>query len=408
MHLRGSNDRDSISDCPIMIAGAGPAGISTWLHLQKKAPELASNSIVIEKAVFPRDKLCGGALCVWGADVLAGLGVDLDTPSLFVSDLEFRFGKKISRLHHDNYFRIMQRLDFDHELAGAAVKRGLELHEDEKLIDVFRSPHKLIVVTNKGKYDVQVLVGADGAFGTVRRKMLPSQKRHIAPALQILTSADLRYDSEFTEKKTVVDLTAINEGLQGYVWHVPCVRGEIPTIAHGIVDFRLCPNKPRADMKKILSRILKSRNIRKSSKAWSSHPIPWLSDDDIISQPNVILAGDAAGIEPAFGGGIHLSLSYGDLAAQAIIDAFQKDDFSFHDYQERVWSHSVGIFVAKCTRLAREMYSGKANPLDVARELFLPDYNTSRLMHQMIAQYQKLHRQDRHEENGQTSGTDAI
>ncbi len=393
MHLRGLNNGDSLLNCPIMIVGAGPAGISTWLHLQKEAPQLARHSIVIEKAIFPRDKLCGGALCVWGADVLACLGVDLDIPSLFVSDLELRFGKEIDCLHHNNYFRVMQRADFDHALAKEAVKRGLELHEDEMLINVLRTEHKLIVITNKGKYAVQVLIGADGAFSTVRKKMLPFQKRHLAPTLQILAPADSRYDSEFTEKKTVVDLTAINEGLQGYVWHVPCLKDKAPSIAHGIVDFRLCPNRPRADMKKIFSRALQSRNIHKGPKTWSSHPIPWHSDEDILSQGNVILVGDAAGVEPAFGGGIHLSLSYGDLAAQAIINAFQKDDFSFCNYQESVQSHSVGMFVAKCTRLALEMYGGKANPLEVVRELFDLNYDPSFIMRQLLSRYLELHPQ---------------
>ncbi len=393
MHLRGLNNGDSLLNCPIMIVGAGPAGISTWLHLQKEAPQLARHSIVIEKAIFPRDKLCGGALCVWGADVLACLGVDLDIPSLFVSDLELRFGKETDCLYHNNYFRVMQRADFDHALAKEAVKRGLELHEDEMLIDVLRTEHKLIVITNKGKYAVQVLIGADGAFSTVRKKMLPFQKRHLAPTLQILAPADSRYDSEFTEKKTVVDLTAINEGLQGYVWHVPCLKDKAPFIAHGIVDFRLCPNRPRADMKKIFSRALQSRNIHKDPKTWSSHPIPWHSDEDILSQGNVILVGDAAGVEPAFGGGIHLSLSYGDLAAQAIINAFQKDDFSFCNYQESVQSHSVGMFVAKCTRLALEMYGGKANPLEVVRELFDLNYDPSFIMRQLLSRYLELHPQ---------------
>jgi flavin-dependent dehydrogenase len=281
----------------------------------------------------------------------------------------------------------MQRSEFDHVMAKAAVKRGLELHEDEMLIDVLRNQHKLVVITNKGKYAVQVLVGADGAFSTVRKKMLPFQKRHFAPTLQILAPADSRYDSEFTEKKTVVDLTAINEGLQGYVWHVPCLKDKTPSIAYGIVDFRLCPNRPRADMKKIFSRALQSRNINKGPKTWSSHPIPWQSDEDILSQTNVILVGDAAGIEPAFGGGIHLSLSYGDLAAQALINAFQKDDFSFCNYQERVKSHSVGRFVAKCTRLALEMYGDKVNPLDAARELFDLNYDTSIIMRQLLSRY---------------------
>lgn len=376
-----------------MIVGAGPAGISTWLHLQKEAPELARNSVVIERAIFPRDKLCAGGLCAWVTDVLANLRVDLHIPSLYVSDLEFRFGKEINRLHQGNCFRVVQRVDFDHSLARAAVKRGLELHDDEMLMDVLRTRNKLIVTTNKGKYGVQALVGADGALSTVRKKMFPFQKRHLAPTLQIFAPADTRYDAEFTEKKMIVDLTPINEGLQGYVWHVPCLRNKVPSIAHGISDFRVCPNRPRADMKKIFSRELRRRNIHQSPKTWSSHPIPWYSDDDTLSRPNVILVGDAAGIEPAFGGGIHLSLSYGEVAAQAIIDAFEKDDFSFRDYQQRIEPHEVGKFIARCTRLALEMYGGKMNPLDAAREAVAPRYDSSAVMRQLLTEFLKLHPQ---------------
>lgn len=396
MHLRGLNNGENLLNCPIMIVGAGPAGISTWLYLQKTAPLLARRSIVIEKSIFPRDKVCAGALCFWVADVLTDLGLDLDTlfssfDSKFDSDLEFRFGKEIDRLHQNNYFRVVQRAEFDHALAKEAVKRGLELHEDEMVIDVLRAQHKLIVITDKARYSVQVLVGADGAFSTVRKKMLPFKKLHLAPTLQILSPADSRYDSEFTEKKTVLDLTAINEGLQGYVWHVPCLKDKTPTIAHGIVDFRLYPNLPRADMKKIFSRTLQRRNIHKGPKIWSSHPIPWHSDEDILSKANVILVGDAAGIEPAFGGGIHLSLSYGDLAAQAIIDAFQKDNFSFSNYKESFQSHSVGGFIARCTRMALELYGGKIKPMDAAREIFDTNYDPLFIMRQLLSRYLELH-----------------
>jgi flavin-dependent dehydrogenase len=376
-----------------MIVGAGPGGVSTWLHLQKYAPQLARHSIIVEKAIFPRDKLCAGGLCLWVADILAYLGVDLDIPSLFVSDIELRFGKEIDRLHQHNYFRIVQRLDFDHALAKAAMKRGLELHEGEMLIDVLRNRNKLIVRTNKGKYNVQALVGADGAFSTVRKKMIPSQKRHLAPTLQIFAPADSRYDTEFTQKKMTVNLTPINEGLQGYVWHIPCLKDKAPFIAHGIGDFRIWPHRPRADMKKIFGRELQSRNIHRVPKTWSSYPVPWVSDDDILSQRNVILVGDAAGIEPAFGGGIHLSLSYGEVAARAIIDAFQKDDFSFRDYRQRVQSHEVGKFIAKCTLLALEMYGGKMNPLHAAREVVAPRYDSPAMMRQLLSRFLELHHQ---------------
>jgi flavin-dependent dehydrogenase len=393
MTSRELNTGEKLLNCPIMIVGAGPAGISTWLHLQKDAPQLARHSVVVEKAIFPRDKLCAGGVCIWAQELLANLMADLNIPSLYVSDLEFRFGKEIDRFHHQNYFRFVKRVDFDHALAREAVNRGLELYEGEMLIDVLRAKNKLIVVTNKGKYFVQVLVGADGAFSTVRKKMLPFHKHHLARTLQIFAPADSRYDSEFTEKKTVVDLTAIKEGLQGYVWHVPCLKNNAPSIAHGISDFRVLPDRSRADMKKIFRRELESRNIHQGPKTWSSHPIPWHSDDDILSQANVILVGDAAGVEPAFGGGIHLSLSYGEVAAQAIIDAFQKDDFSFCNYQEMVQSHSVGRFVAICTRLALEMYGGKMNPLDAAREVFALNYDPSVMMRQLLSHYLELHPQ---------------
>lgn len=375
-----SNTQDSTLDCDVMIVGGGPAGISTWLHLKKYSPQLTSRSLVIEKAVFPRDKLCAGGVGAWSADVLKHLEVQLDIPSLFVSDVEFRFGKEIYHLHRLNRFRVVQRMDFDHALVKTAVNRGLELHEDEMLLDVTRDQNKLIAKTNKRKYSVQTLIGADGALSVVRRKMMPPQKPHLAPTIQIVAAVDPQYDTEFNEKKIVLNLGPINEGLQGYVWHVPCLKDGAPSIAHGIGDFRIYNDKPRADLKKIFSRELRSRNIHQEPKPWSSHPIRWLSSEDIVSQPNIILAGDAAGIEPAFGGGIHIALSYGEVAAEAVIDAFQNNDFSFQDYKQRLQSHLVGRSIRECTSLALKMYGGRENPLKLVREFFTKRYGGANLL----------------------------
>ncbi|UCF85161.1 MAG: class I SAM-dependent methyltransferase [Desulfobacteraceae bacterium] len=357
-------------DWSVMIVGGGPAGISTWLHLKKYAPQLAGRSLLIEKAVFPRDKLCAGGVGGWSADVLKHLEVELDIPSLLISHVEFRFEKEIYHLHRSSFFQVVKRMDFDHALAKTAKNRGLELHEDEMLIEVTRDRNRLIVETNKRKYSVQTLVGADGALSVVRRKMMPPQRPHLVPTLQIFAPANPPYDSEFSDKKIVIDLTPIKVGLQGYVYHFPCLRDGVPSIAHGMGDVRIYPGSPRADMKKIFGRELRSRNIHQEPKSWSSHPIRWLSPEDIVSQPNVILVGDAAGIEPAFGGGIHLALSYGEVAAQAIIDAFQNNDFSFHDYKQRLQSHLVGKHIRDCTRAALEMFGGRMNPLNVARDFF--------------------------------------
>jgi len=64
-------------NCDILIVGSGPAGISTWLHLNKNSPELAGDTILIEKAVLPRHKLCAGGVGAWSADVLNRLEIDI-------------------------------------------------------------------------------------------------------------------------------------------------------------------------------------------------------------------------------------------------------------------------------------------------------------------------------------------
>jgi len=363
-------NRNTEVDYEIMIVGGGPAGISTWLHLHKYAPELAEKTLLIEKEKYPRDKLCGGGVGAWSSVVLKNLGIELDIPSLFVSNVEFIFGKETYTLHQPNSFRMVRRLEFDHALVKTAVNRGLELHENEMFLGSTQKNDVLFVSTNKGKYKIKILIGADGSLSAVRRNMRLSNKPHLAPTLEIFAPANSKYDTEYNEKKIVVDLTPMNEGLQGYVWHTPCIKDGSPTIGHGIVDLRIYPNKPRADMKKIFDHELLSRNIYLKPRFWSSHPICWFSNDTILSQPNIFLVGDAAGIEPAFGGGIHFALSYGEIAAKTIIDAFKNNNFLFTDYKQRMQSHLVGKFINKCHKLALGMYDYKLDPLEVAREVF--------------------------------------
>ncbi|MBN2600294.1 MAG: NAD(P)/FAD-dependent oxidoreductase [Candidatus Thermoplasmatota archaeon] len=364
--LKDNSEKES----DVMIVGGGPAGLSTWLHLHKYAPELASKSILIEKAKYPRDKLCGGGVGAWSGRVLNNLDVQLTIPSVAVSDIEFIFGKDTFLLHQPNSFQMVQRKDFDHALAKTAVNRGLRLHENEMFLDFSRKNNLLYIKTNKGVYKVKILVGADGSVSKVRQKMRTGNISHLAQTLEVFAPANSRYDSEYDKKKIVVDMTYQTQGLQGYVWHVPHIKGGVPFIGHGLVDFRMFKNKPRANLKQIFYHELNERNVKINPGMWRSHPIRWPSKEDIISNPNIVLVGDAIGIEPAFGGGIHFALSYGDIAANAIIDAFQRNDFSFKEYQQRVQSHLVGKFINKCSNISLKLYDNKMDPFEAAREVF--------------------------------------
>lgn len=376
---------DHLLDVEVMIVGSGPAGISTWLHLHKKAPELADSCVVIDKASFPRDKVCGGGVGAWSSQVLEHLNIELDIPGIFVSDVEFRCDDERYDFHRPNFLRIVQRTDFDFALVKTAVSRGLELHENEKFIDAIRVGNRLAVKTSKTQHLARVLVGADGALSRVRRSMAPKTKPRLAPTIQTFSDVDPESSREFKERRVVLNWGPVRQGLQGYVWHIPCLRNGLTSMTHGLCDFRVYPERPRVHLKEILSRELRSWGVHSEPTSWASHPIHWLSKENIISQPNVLLAGDAAGIEPAFGGGIHFALTYGDIAADAILNAFQNDDLSFQEYRDRLASHWMGDYLRACSFCALDMYGGKEDPLHIARHFFDGGFNESSLLSVLAA-----------------------
>jgi flavin-dependent dehydrogenase len=124
-------------------------------------------------------------------------------------------------------------------------------------------------------------------------------------------------------------------------------------------------------MKGIFIRELQSRNIPINQEQWLSHPIRWADTSDSASLPHIFLVGDAFGIEPAFGGGIHFALSYGDLAAKEIIHATEHDSYQFTEYKQHMKNHLVGKFMNKCTNVAKQLYSGKMEPFEAAKHVFV-------------------------------------
>jgi len=301
------------SNYDILIVGAGPAGISTWLHLHKYTPELASKTLVIDKAVFPRDKLCGGALGGWSKQVLEHLDIEIKSPFVWIDTIECRFGGEIYALNEPKFFRVINRREFDDELVQTAIKRGLKINLKSEF--------------------------------------------HLAPAIEIFKLVNPDIDNEFDEQKIVIDFSPMNEGLQGYLWHFPCIKNNQPSMNHGIGTFRISSSSSSSMMKTIFTKDLKKRNIKDDVSMWSGHPIRFLSEKDRISNSNVILVGDASGIECATAGGIHLA-------------PFEYSDFSFNDYNRRIQSHLVGKWIFKCNKLGNEMYTGKMNPLDAAKKIF--------------------------------------
>ncbi len=87
------------------------------------------------------------------------------------------------------------------------------------------------------------------------------------------------------------------------------------------------------------------------------HTIRYFNPRNTFSVPRVLLVGDAAGVDPTYGEGISFALGYGKIAAEAIKEAFRKDDFSFSDFKNRILVDPMGKCLKRRLMVARLLYT---------------------------------------------------
>ena len=347
----------------IIIAGSGPAGVSTWLHLHRLDPALAARTLVLEKARHPRFKLCGGGV-MRAADVVLGrLRVRIDVPSVPIHSAEFHYRGKRFYWRQKNFFRVVRRDEFDAALANAARQRGMALHEQEAVRDSARVAGGVEVETSQGSYRARALVGADGAMSTVRAQMGIKEKPRVSRLVSILTpalrtSAGQRTQQGPADNTAIFEMDGLDAGLQGYVWDFPCQEDDAAALDRGIFDSRIYPGRPRADLKTLFRSALQARGAFDPGQAWEGHPVRWFHPRAVYAQPHVLLAGDAAGVDSFAGEGISFALQYGEVAAAELVAAFGHNDFGFAGYRDHVMAHDLGKGLTQRYWLAKLIYPG--------------------------------------------------
>jgi flavin-dependent dehydrogenase len=341
----------------IIIVGGGPAGISTALNLVRLAPELAARTLVIEKAHYPRPKLCAGGLVAAAEILLQKLDLDVtEIPHVDAVSAHLEFAGEGLTYHPSvgHALRIIRRDEFDAWLAAKARDRGIAISEGVTVKNIKPGSGDVLVSTDQGDYHAQVVVGADGSNSIVRRCVLPDAPMFAARTIELLALP--KSDSRHAQEDVYFDFFPVPTGIAGYTWDFPTQVKSQPMRCWGIFDSNVLSDAQRPSLKETLSKEMARQGYYLDNYKLYSHPIRWFQPSITCSVPRVILAGDAAGTDFMFGEGISIALGYGRVAAQAIKDAFYQQDLSFKDYGRRVLFSPLGLTLTIRMIIARIVY----------------------------------------------------
>jgi geranylgeranyl reductase family protein len=303
----------------VIISGAGPAGSSAAFELAKNG----SNVLLIDKAVFPRDKICAGGLPPHLKEYNFNIDDFLESKA---NKILYSFkGKDKTALDFENFtIDMIMRKNFDFMLLNRAKEQKCKVNENEQLIKGRFKNELIEIETNKNKYKTKFLIGADGALSSTNRIFNIVKKYNIGVTL----NAEIKLTSEkFSDFKNKVYLE-IGSCKNGYFWSFPKKEHISVGMGSNLAVYK--------NFKKTFFRNLKYLNIADNDIVkiinLKGAPLPFFDKREKLNKGNVLLVGDAANLVDTLSGeGIYYAIKSGELAAYSILQN-EKNNIPIDNY----------------------------------------------------------------------------
>lgn len=365
---------------PVLILGGGPGGCSAALQLAKRGMQ----AVLVEKAVFPRDKVCGDALSgkvmrtleridpalaaqvnadghrmpSWGVVFVAPGGKALRVPFSRETGIGEAPGAILPRLDFDNIlFQKVKATPGITVLEGTAAKTFERSKGGWQVTleggDRTSNPEQRTTITTP------LILDASGANSHFARHMagLGMEPRHHAAGVRAYYSGVKGLDPQ-----GFIELIFLKELLPGYLWVFPLPDGRA-NVGLGLRSDVV--KKRRVDLKAILLKLLAEHPTLKDRFAHATLEgsvqgmgLPLASKRRKLSGDGYLLIGDAGHlIDPFTGEGISHAMISGVHAADVACEALGKtpqhhvvSHTLLRDYDTRVWRR-LGQELSISTRL---------------------------------------------------------
>lgn len=319
-----------MNDCDVVVVGAGPAGSLTAALLARQGYSV----VLLDRAVFPRDKACA-EYCSPGVQAVlsrAGVWPQLAGEALRVPGMMLWLdGDPVLRIRYGSLDQprpafTLPRWNLDLALIRHASASGVDVREGVRAMDVETvSSHIRVKTGSKGSMSDQlkckVVVGADGLHSTVSQSLGIESRGQWPRRLGLVTHyegvSDLGSYGEMHVGPGVYCGLAPLPGGRVNVGLVMSLTSRANSTKHVADRFReAIQTMPQVQRKLSAGRMVKPiRGMGPMSRRVES-----------LSGNGYLLVGDAAGfLDPFTGEGIYRGLRGAEIASGVIHDALSND-----------------------------------------------------------------------------------